>query len=97
MPGRSFSFPTVADRVVATISPTPPMTLFKSLLACTVLSFAFAGSAFAADEKKPEGTPAGCCAKAAADGKSCTHACCVQAAEAGKQCEKCGGKNQKKS
>lgn len=65
------------------------------------LSLAFASLAFAsfarAEDPKPEGKTAGCCAKAAADGKTCEHGCCVAAAKEGKNCEKCGGKNEKKA
>lgn len=35
---------------------------------------------------------AGCCDKAKAEGKECTHKCCVEAKKAGKVCEKCNGK-----
>lgn len=37
---------------------------------------------------------AGCCAKASADEKDCSHPCCVAAAKDGKECEKCGGKGE---
>ena len=64
----------------------------KSFLALVVIAFVAAGLAFAAEgEKKAEAKVAGCCAKAKADGKSCTHACCVEAAKEGKNCAKCGG------
>ena len=50
------------------------------------------------DEKKadhPPGKVAGCCAKAAKDGKACDHgACCVEAAKNNKNCEKCKGTNE---
>ena len=74
------------------------MKTLKIFLSVAVFSFAFAGAAVAADAQ-PDAKPAACCAKAASDGKACTHACCVEAAEAGKHCEKCGGKgkNDKKS
>lgn len=60
--------------------------LFRTL---AVLAAVSAGLAFAADTK--EAKVAGCCAKAAADHKTCEHACCVAAAKDGKNCEKCGG------
>ena len=44
--------------------------------------------------KIPPGKVAGCCAKAAKDGKTCGHACCVDAAQANKNCEKCTGTNE---
>ena len=65
----------------------------KFLLTLAFVSL-FAGAAlFAVDEKKdaPAAKVAGCCAKAAADGKKCTHECCVEAAKAGNNCEKCKG------
>ncbi len=34
-------------------------------------------------------TEGSCCAKAAADGKTCAHPCCVDAAKAGGVCKKC--------
>ena len=48
------------------------------------------------DEKKaPPGKVAGCCAKAAKDGKACDHGpCCVEAAKNNKNCEKCKGTNE---
>ena len=46
------------------------------------------------DEKHPPGKVAGCCAKAAKDGKTCDHACCVEAAKDKKNCEKCKGTNE---
>ena len=58
-----------------------------SLLALSVAFFA--AGAFAAD--KTETKVANCCAKAKADGKTCSHACCVEAAKAGNNCTKCGG------
>ncbi len=48
----------------------------------------------AADKKAPPGKVAGCCAKAAKDGKACDHACCVEAAKGNKNCEKCKGTNE---
>lgn len=54
----------------------------------------FAAAALSADEAKkdaPADKQAGCCAKAAADGKACTHDCCVDAAKNGMNCERCGG------
>ena len=64
------------------------MKAIKSLIivACAV---AFLGSiTLAAD--------APCCAKAKADGKTCTHECCVKAAKDGKSCEKCAPKKDEK-
>jgi hypothetical protein len=66
----------------------------KSLIAFAVLSMFASGLAFAADKKeeaKSESKVAKCCAKAQADGKTCTHACCVEAAKNGQNCAKCGG------
>jgi hypothetical protein len=63
------------------------MKSLKSLVAFVAL-FA-AGAVFAAE--KTGGKPAGCCAKAAKEGKACTHSCCVEAAKAGNNCTKCGG------
>ena len=60
----------------------------KSLLAFALVSF-FAAGLYAAD--KVESKVAPCCAKAQADGKTCTHACCVEAAKAGDNCTKCKG------
>ena len=62
----------------------------KSFVALAVLSMFAAGLAFAAD-KTAESKVAGCCTKAKADGKTCSHACCVEAAKAGNNCTKCGG------
>jgi hypothetical protein len=67
----------------------------KSFLAIAVASLFLATFAFAASEAKQE-TPvqpktAKCCAKAAEDGKACTHPCCVEAAKAGDNCTKCQG------
>jgi hypothetical protein len=72
------------------------MKTFRILFTVAIASFACAGFVRAADEK-PASDKAKCCAKAAADGKTCDHACCTDAAKAGKNCEKCGGKNEKKS
>ena len=55
-----------------------------------IASLFIAGIAFAA-EKAADAKVAGCCTKAAADGKTCAHACCVEAAKAGNNCTKCGG------
>ena len=71
------------------------MKLKKIIAAFIVGSLLTAGLAFAA-EKKKDAAPAaakiaGCCAKAAKDGKACGHECCVTAAKEGKNCEKCGG------
>lgn len=65
-------------------------------LALLVASFVFSNLARAEEPKPAADKPAKCCAKAAADGKSCTHECCAAAAKDGKNCEKCGGKNTKK-
>ena len=62
----------------------------KSIVALIVGSMLAAGALFAA-EGKEKAKAAGCCAKAAKDGKTCTHECCVAAAKDGKNCEKCGG------
>ena len=62
----------------------------KTIVALIVSSILTAGLVFAA-ETKAEAKQAGCCAKAAKDGKACAHECCVTAAKAGKNCEKCGG------
>lgn len=69
----------------------------KSLFALIAFSLATAGYVFAAD--KVENKVAGCCAKAAGEGKVCAHACCVEAAKAGDNCTKCkgSGKIMKKS
>ena len=48
------------------------------------------------DKKAPPGKVAGCCAKAAKEGKTCDHACCVEAAKGNKNCEKCKGTNEEK-
>lgn len=71
------------------------MKTLRLMAVLVVSTFCFAGLAQAGD--KPAGDSAKCCAKAAADGKSCEHACCVDAAKAGKNCEGCGGKNEKKT
>jgi hypothetical protein len=76
------------------------MKTLRLSLALIAASFAFAGLAQAHDHAKPEapaGTPAGCCKKAAAADKACTHGCCTTAAKDGKNCEKCGGKNEAKA
>jgi len=69
----------------------------KFVKVLTAVAFAVvlsASLALAADKAKtPPGKQGGCCAKAAKDGKACTHACCVAAAKDGKNCEKCGGTN----
>jgi hypothetical protein len=72
------------------------MKTLRLSLALIIASFAFANLVRAEDEK-PAGKPAKCCAKAAADGKTCTHECCEAAAKDGKNCEKCGGKNEAKT
>jgi hypothetical protein len=62
----------------------------KSFLALIALSLATAGFVFAAADKA-ESKPGKCCAKAAAEGKTCAHPCCVEAAKEGNNCTKCGG------
>lgn len=62
----------------------------KSFIAFAIISLFTASFAFAADGKT-EAKVAGCCAKAKADEKTCSHACCVEATKAGKNCTKCGG------
>jgi hypothetical protein len=80
--------------VQLTVLPQPytPMKNIRILVAFALLGLA-ATALRAADEKKdvPADKPAKCCAKAATDGKACTHECCVEAAKAGNNCEKCGG------
>lgn len=64
-------------------------------LALIVAAFALSNLARAEDSKPaPAGEPGKCCAKAAADGQTCTHGCCTAATKEGKHCEKCGGKNE---
>jgi hypothetical protein len=70
------------------------MKIHKALLAFALGSVLAVGLSFAADAKKdaaPASKTAGCCAKAAKDGKSCDHPCCVTSAKAGNNCEKCKG------
>lgn len=66
---------------------------YKSLVAFAVVSLFAAGYVFAAEGKSAaaEAKVAGCCVKAKADGKDCSHACCVESAKAGNNCTKCGG------
>ncbi len=66
------------------------MKLRNTIVALVAGALLTAGVAFAADTKT-EAKAAKCCAKAAADGKTCTHECCIAAAKDGKNCEKCGG------
>ena len=61
----------------------------RSLSALAIASLFAAGAMFAAD--KVESKVAGCCATAAKEGKTCSHACCVEAAKAGDNCTKCKG------
>ena len=68
----------------------PQQHMKKSFIALTIASIVAAGAMFGADTKT-ETKVAACCAKAKADGKTCTHACCVEAAKAGNNCAKCGG------
>lgn len=63
---------------------------YKSLVALALGSI-FAASMMFAAETKVENKAAGCCLKAQAEGKTCTHACCVEAAKAGDNCTKCKG------
>lgn len=70
------------------------MKLQKTIASVIAGSFLLAGLAFAAPDAKPaaaEAHASKCCAKAAKDGKTCTHECCAAAAKEGKNCEKCGG------
>lgn len=71
------------------------MKTFALILIATV-SFVFASLAQAEDAKSAA-DKAGCCKKAAAADKACSHACCVTAAKESKNCEKCGGKSEAKS
>ena len=69
------------------------MKSIKSIAAVVAASLLIAGFAFAADAKKDAAAAktAGCCAKAQAADKACSHGCCVEAAKAGENCTKCGG------
>lgn len=73
---------------------------FVKVLAAVAFAVALSTTlALAADKKDdakkaPPGKVAGCCAKAAKDGKTCDHACCVEAAKGNKNCEKCKGTNE---
>ncbi len=72
---------------------------FVKVLAAVAFAVAISASlALAADKDKkadhPPGKVAGCCAKAAKDGKTCDHPCCVEAAKNKKNCEKCKGTNE---
>lgn len=72
---------------------------FVKVLAAVAFAVALSASlALAADKdkKNPPGKVAGCCAKAAKDGKTCDHPCCVEAAKNKKNCEKCKGTNEEK-
>ncbi|MBI5802466.1 MAG: hypothetical protein HZA92_17290 [Verrucomicrobia bacterium] len=70
---------------------------FVKILTAVAFAVALSASlALAADKKAPAGKQAGCCAKAAKDGKTCDHACCVEAAKGNKNCEKCKGTNEEK-
>lgn len=68
------------------------MKTLRITLSLALASFVFAGFAQASNEK-PADAAAGCCKKAAAADKTCTHGCCTTAAKENKNCEKCGGKN----
>lgn len=75
------------------------MKFVKVLVAVAFAVALTASLAIAADKEKaknPPGKVAGCCAKAAKDGKTCDHACCVEAAKDKKNCEKCKGTNEAK-
>lgn len=68
----------------------------KTLVALLVAPLFAVALAFAADAKKdavpaPVAKAADCCATAAKDGKTCTHACCIEAAKKGLNCTTCGG------
>ena len=67
------------------------MKLQKTIIALAVGSLLSVGVAIAGDAKNDAAKAAKCCAKAAKDGKTCTHECCIAAAKDGKNCEKCGG------
>lgn len=69
----------------------------KTLRLALVLAVASFATLAQAENEKPAGVPAGCCKKAAASEKACTHGCCVEAAKEHKNCEKCGGKNAPKN
>ena len=75
------------------IHPPKKMKNLKTLLALAAVSLFAAGFVYAEDKKETasESKAANCCAKAAKDGKSCSHGCCVDAAKAGQNCAKCGG------
>ena len=64
--------------------------LSKSFLGLAVASLFSATVMFAAAGKS-ESKVAGCCTKAQAEGKTCSHSCCVEATKAGNNCTKCGG------
>ena len=66
------------------------MKSYKLLLAMFAASL-FTVSLASAAEMKKESVVAPCCAKAHADGKTCSHGCCVEAAKAGDNCMKCKG------
>ena len=75
------------------------MKSLKFVLAAGALAIG-AALVHAADTKPapapaPEAKPAGCCAKAAKDGKACEHPCCAAAKKDGKNCDRCGGTNAK--
>jgi hypothetical protein len=69
------------------------MKSLNALRLIAIVSLAAFSYAYAADATKeaPAAKEAGCCTKAAKDGKACAHGCCVEANKAGKNCEKCGG------
>ena len=66
------------------------------LIPLLALVAAFGYSFSRAEEAKPAGTEAKCCAKAEKAGEACKHECCVAAAKEHKNCEKCGGTNEVK-
>jgi hypothetical protein len=67
--------------------------IHKALLA-VIIGSALAISFARAEAAKKDATAAkvaGCCVKAAKDGKACGHECCVTSAKEKKNCAKCGG------
>jgi hypothetical protein len=66
------------------------------LIPLLALGLVLSYSVSRAEEAKPAGTEAKCCAKAEKNGEACKHECCVAAAKEHKNCEKCGGTNEAK-
>ena len=62
------------------------MKIIKTVSAMAIALTILVTPALADDHKQ-----AGCCKKAAKEGKTCDHDCCVKAAKDGKECSKCGG------